>query len=125
MKDFLKFIWQFPQNLIALIYREYLNGKGAILAIEYYKGIIIYYTKDTVGNVSLGDSIFISATASSRIVKHEWGHTRQSLILGPLYLIVIGIPSVIWASIHKKIAPNTSYFDFFTEKWADKLGGIE
>lgn len=125
MKDFLKFIWQFPQNLIALIYREYLNGKGVMLAIEYYKGIIIYYTKDTVGNVSLGDSIFISATASSRIVKHEWGHTRQSLILGPLYLIVIGIPSVIWASIHKKIAPNTSYFDFFTEKWADKLGGIE
>lgn len=125
MKDFLKFIWQFPQNLIALIYREYLNGKGVMLAIEYYKGIIIYYTKDTVGNVSLGDSIFISATASSRIVKHEWGHTRQSLILGPLYLIVIGIPSVIWTSIHKKIAPNTSYFDFFTEKWADKLGGIE
>lgn len=125
MKDFLKFIWQFPQNLIALIYREYLNGKGVMPAIGYYKGIIIYYTKDTVGNVSLGDSIFISATASSRIVKHEWGHTRQSLILGPLYLIVIGIPSVIWASIHKKIAPNTSYFDFFTEKWADKLGGIE
>lgn len=124
MKDFLKFIWQFPQSLIALIYREYLDGKGMILAIEYYKGVIIYYTKDTVGNVSLGDSIFISATASGRIIKHEWGHTRQSLILGPLYLIVIGIPSIIWASVHKKIAPDTSYFNFFTEKWADKLGDI-
>lgn len=124
MKDFLKFIWQFPQNLIALIYREYLDGKGMILAIEYYKGVIIYYTKYTVGNVSLGDSIFISATASGRIIKHECGHTRQSLILGPLYLIVIGIPSIIWASVHKKIAPDTSYFNFFTEKWADKLGGI-
>lgn len=125
MKDFLKFIWQFPQNLIALIYRAYLDDKGMILAIEYYKGVIIYYTKDTVGNVSLGDNIFISATAPGRIVKHEWGHTRQSLILGPLYLIVIGIPSIIWASVHKKIAPNTSYFDFFTEKWADKLGGVD
>lgn len=124
MKDFLKFIWQFPQNLIALIYREYLDGKGMILAIEYYKGVIIYYTKYIVGNISLGDSIFISATASGRIMKHEWGHTRQSLILGPLYLIVIGIPSIIWASVHKKIAPDTSYFNFFTEKWADKLGGI-
>ena len=49
MKDFLKFIWQFPQNLIALIYREYLDGKGVILAIEYYKGVIIYYTKYFVG----------------------------------------------------------------------------
>lgn len=124
MKDFLKFIWQFPQNLIALIYREYLDGKGMILVIEYYKGVIIYYTKYTVGNISLGDSIFISATASGRIIKHEWGHTKQSLILGPLYLIVIGIPSIIWASVHKKIAPDTSYFNFFTEKWADELGGI-
>lgn len=125
MKDFLKFIWQFPQNLIALIYREYLNGKGVMLAIEYYKGIIIYYTKDTVGNVSLGDSIFISATASSRIVKHEWGHTRQSLILGPLYLIVIGIPSIIWAATHRAIAPNKPYNWFYTEAWANKLGGVD
>lgn len=125
MKDFLKFIWQFPQNLIALIYREYLNGKGVMLAIEYYKGIIIYYTKDTVGNVSLGDSIFISATASSRIVKHELGHTRQSLILGPLYLIVIGIPSIIWAAIHRAIAPDKPYNWFYTEAWANKLGGVD
>ena len=27
---------------------------------------------------------------------HEYGHTIQSIILGPLFLLVIGIPSCIW-----------------------------
>lgn len=57
------------------------------------------------------------------IKDHEWGHTRQSLYLGPLYLLIIGLPSIIWAMIH---TPNSkkSYYFFYTERWADKLGGI-
>ena len=33
---------------------------------------------------------------SKRLLVHEYGHTIQSLILGPLYLIIMGIPSTIW-----------------------------
>jgi len=30
-----------------------------------------------------------------RTLVHEYGHTIQSIILGPLYLLIIGIPSSI------------------------------
>ena len=57
---------------------------------------------------------------------HEYGHTVQSLILGPLYLIVIGMPSTLWGflpNLHKKRKDEQiSYFSFFTEGWANRLG---
>jgi hypothetical protein len=57
---------------------------------------------------------------------HEYGHTIQSLILGPLYLFVIGIPSIIWCNSKKCVKlrkeKGVSYFDFYPEKWANFLG---
>ena len=62
----------------------------------------------------------------SSLLVHEYGHTIQSLILGPLYLIVIGIPSALWGflpNLHKKRKDDQiSYFSFFTEGWANRLG---
>lgn len=52
------------------------------------------------------------------------GHAKQSRLLGPLYLIVIGLPSILWAGIHGKVAPRKSYYWFYTERWADRLGGV-
>ena len=82
------------------------------------------YTKDTPGSVTLGRYIFISSRASSDTIKHETGHVKQSQLLGPLYLLLIGIPSIIWAAVYKKIAPNKSYYWFYTEKWANKLAQV-
>ena len=77
------------------------------------------------GAITLGDYVFVGLNSEYKeTVKHELGHTIQSKILGPLYLIVIGIPSIIWAAVHKKIAPNKPYDWFITEKWANKLGGV-
>ncbi len=63
---------------------------------------------------------------SSRLLVHEYGHTIQSLILGPLYLIVIGIPSTLWGFLpcfnKKRHGEQISYFSFFTERWANYLG---
>lgn len=59
-------------------------------------------------------------------MEHEYGHTIQSLILGPLYLIIIGIPSTLWGFLPccnvKRKAKSISYFSFFTEKWANFFG---
>ena len=125
MMEILKYFWQLPQLIAALIYYWYLKKKDEILDTCTCQGAIVFIKRKSCGSVTLGNYIFLSPRATDTTVRHEWGHTRQSLILGPLYLIVIGIPSIIWASVHKKIAPDTSYFDFFTEKWANKLGGIE
>lgn len=124
MKNFLKYIWQLPQNIIALIYLGYLITENQIPAVEKYKGAKVY-TKYSSGCVTLGNYIFVSSRATENTIKHEWGHTRQSLLLGPLYLIIIGIPSILWAVTHKTIAPDKSYNWFYTEAWADKLGDVK
>ena len=61
---------------------------------------------------------------SSRLLVHEYGHTIQSLILGPLYLIVIGIPSTLWVffGAKKRKDKQVAYGSFFTEGWANSLG---
>lgn len=124
IKSVLKYIWQLPQNIIALIYLSYLIVENQIPAITKYKEIKVY-TKYSSGSVTLGNYIFISPKATENTIKHEYGHTRQSLYLGPLYLIIIGIPSILWAMIHKTIAPDKLYSWLYTEAWADKLGNVK
>lgn len=56
---------------------------------------------------------------------HEYGHSRQSLYLGPLYFIVIGIPSLFFNILTRlKILPHNTYYTRFPENWADQLGGV-
>ncbi|MDR0751575.1 MAG: hypothetical protein LBF12_03175 [Christensenellaceae bacterium] len=62
-------------------------------------------------------------TSDTRI--HEFGHTIQSLILGPFYLLIIGIPSFVWCNSKRFIElrkTGVSYFSFYTERWANYLG---
>lgn len=62
---------------------------------------------------------------SRRMLVHEYGHTVQSLILGPLYLPLIGLPSLLWAQLpvcQRKWRGEVSYFSFFSEKSANYLG---
>lgn len=124
MKNIFKYIWQLPQNIVGWIYYRYLLEKGKLMNIGSYNEVIIY-TKDTPGGVSLGKYVFISPRASENTLKHEYGHTRQSLMLGPLYLVVIGLPSLMWALLHRRIAPRKSYYWFYTEHLADKLGKVK
>lgn len=57
---------------------------------------------------------------------HEYGHSIQSIILGPLYLLTIGIISFTWsqsAYFQKKRKELTiPYSACWTEKWANQLG---
>lgn len=124
MLEILKFFWQLPQTIVALIYFLYLRYKDEILDTCTFQGAVVFIKKESYGSVTLGNHIFLSPRATDTTVRHEWGHTRQSLILGPLYLIVIGIPSIIWAATHRAIAPNKPYDWFYTEAWSNKLGDV-
>lgn len=76
-----------------------------------------YFAKRYKGQMSIEE-------LSKRLLIHEYGHTIQSLILGPLYLIVIGIPSTLWGFIgaKKRKDGQIPYGAFFTEGWANRLG---
>lgn len=124
MKRILKaigiWVWCFPQQLAGLTLRIITRAKKKDDHYEYnFKG----------GSISLGTYVFLcpSHWNDERVLKHEKGHTVQSNILGWLYLPIIGLPSVIWANCfgwyRKKY--NKSYYDFYTERSADELGGVE
>ena len=61
-----------------------------------------------------------------KTVLHEIGHQKQSKILGWLYLLLVGLPSII-GNLLFRIKYVKTHFDYYNlpwEKWADKLGGV-
>lgn len=116
-------IWTILQNIVGLVVLLICKCQGA--TITTYKKRIWVQWKYSSG-VSLGWFIFTHENANDNTKNHEWGHTIQSFILGPLYLLVIGLPSLIWAGCFRnyRIEKHISYYEFYTEKWADKLGGV-
>ena len=126
--DFISnWIWQLPQNLCGLVYKYISknNRKEKLNNTAINKLGVEAYVKTSPGSVSLGKYIFISKKNknSRNTIYHECGHCKQSKILGPLYLIIIGIPSITWAILHSYIPYflKYSYYSFYTEKSADKL----
>lgn len=112
--------WCLPQNLI---------GFGIKLCTKAEKKDGYYKFNIRCGSVSLGKYIFLcpSHWFDLKTLKHEQGHTKQSYILGWLYLPVIALPSLIWAGCFGRYRKKhkISYYDFYTEKWANKLSGID
>lgn len=117
-------LWQLPQTMVAICYYWYLEMNDKLMMVYEETDEHGIYVKSTPGSVTLGPYIFLSPKAGARTIRHESGHVRQSRYLGPLYLIVIGIPSMVWAMTYKRLAPGRSYFWFYTERWADRLAGI-
>ena len=127
--------WGLPQTLLGFIVLL-INIKNKHY---FYHGAIIT-ERNVPSSVSLGMFVFTTTNPmkdkrtknkipdeelSKRLLVHEYGHTIQSLIFGPLYLIVMGIPSTLWGFLpyfQNKRNNGVSYFSFFTEKLANYLG---
>jgi hypothetical protein len=126
-------IWEVPQNIL-----------GALLLLFVYA---FHRPKIEVHNlrlliqcnlgISLGSFVFwvkypdnIVSKLSDANKFHEYGHSIQSKIFGPIYLIIIGVPSVIRAIYAclfyclKRESWNNYYLGF-PENWADRLGGVD
>ena len=118
-------IWQLPQTIVGLIYLACL--KASIIDSTKREYATIYKVENIHYSISLSPFIFcsVSGYGNDKTKDHEYGHVKQSLILGPLYLIVIGLPSLIWAAVYQYNSQDPNgYFRFYTEKWADKLGNV-
>ena len=115
MKSFRLYLWQLPQNLVGIVVKLVTRAKnvGTGYCIwEYGSGL------------SLGNYVFVSKYAGSYTRKHEHGHQIQSLYLGWLYLIVIGLPSLVWCILYTALwRDKYYYYSFYTEAWANHLVG--
>ena len=125
LKGVLLWVWQFPQNFLAFTVYSVL-GYLAIYKGKY-KGENVIVSDHILSCFSLGDYIFALPNSPDVSIAHEYGHCKQSEYLGWLYLIVIALPSVIhnlYVKIARKCGKEPNYYNFYTEKWADKLAGI-
>ena len=118
----MRMLWELPQNLVGYIVLKVSKSKYRIS----YKESNVYSWKLRSG-VSLGKYIFVNPNDSLTTVRHEYGHTIQSKYLGWLYIPIILLPSMIWAGCFESYRKKrkVSYYSFYTEKWADKLGGVK
>ncbi len=116
--------WGLPQTLVGAVVFLYLIRRHHFF---YHGAIATFWTNKT--SASLGMFLFLSKNYTSETLKkvtvHEYGHTIQSLILGPLYLPFIALPSMLWCYIpffrSLRERQNISYYSFYTECSADIL----
>jgi len=129
MKRFFYVLWQWlwglPQNLVGLvIYLRYVRCPHF-----HYQGATVTVWPVRSGSMSMGQFLFLHPTWTpdqQSLLAHEYGHTIQSLLLGPLYLLIIGLPSVVWAGLPAfrklRAQKKVPYSALYTEKWADHNG---
>ena len=117
--------WGLPQSLL-----------GLILAIRYRRcprkevgGALATLHDGDWGGVSLGMFIFVPdglpPEREARLLSHEYGHTFQSALLGPLYLLAVGVPSFLWANLPQnrraRAERHIPYESRYPENWAEAL----
>lgn len=124
----LQLTWGFIQNALGifiLIILTIINPKRKHFL---YHGAIVSEWKFPF---SCGCGMFIyyghkGAKDADAVLVHEYGHTLQSIVLGPLFMFVIAIPSITWAFVpcfvKMRKEKNIKYVDFYPEKWANAWG---
>ena len=107
---------------------EHFNYHGSIVTIWKMRssvslGMFVFITSEPFFAPKF-EGQFSAEELSERLLVHEYGHTIQSMILGPLYLLVIGIPSMLWGFLggKRRREKQIPYGAFFTERWANRLG---
>jgi hypothetical protein len=122
-KGILAIIWELPQTVLAAII-IILFKRRVTKRISYGLANILYM-KGFPGGISLGRFIILNEKHSDKQFprKHEYGHSIQSLYLGWLYLLVVGIPSLIRSIVWRLFKLDSyKYYAGYPEKWANKLG---
>ncbi len=133
LKQVALLIWELPQNSLGalLLVAGRLFGSVQEVAHEQER---VFVRTGGIG-VSLGLFVFWFDqgnryfSADTLMKRHEHGHSFQSRWLGPLYLPLVGVPSVmrvLYSIAYRELTGRfwCGYFSGYPERWADRLGGI-
>lgn len=130
MKQFFFRLWQwtwgFPQTLLGFVIKC-MNREQP--SFEYHGCIVTRWKAK--GSMGVGMYLFLSEKSfdgKSDVLVHEFGHAVQSVILGPLFLPVMGLPSILWCNlppcIRLRKEKGVSYYRFYPERSANYLGKL-
>ena len=117
--------WGLPQTLIgAALYAAHRKDEH----FDYKGARATAWDRDE--GISLGKFIFVPrrngrSEEGRFLLEHEYGHSLQSLILGPFYLLAVGAPSMLWNRLPyfkgKRKRSGKSYYSAPFEKTANIL----
>lgn len=122
---FISLTWGCIMTFIGLISSLFL----LIIGYRPYKVGYTFYFKvgRSWGGLTLGTVIIVSENHSPHTLKHEYGHTIQNLIFGPIELFIgIASASRYWYRelkyYRKNKQPSTTYDSIWFEGQATRLG---
>ncbi|MBQ6071407.1 MAG: hypothetical protein IJK85_06605 [Bacteroidales bacterium] len=118
------FLWQLPQNLVALLIMPFLGRLTFVDYRHYCFGFAGKRFPKNASGISLGSFAFFHPEYAhdAHTIRHEMdGHTVDSKLFGPLYLLIIGIPSILHLAFKKE---GSNYYDFYTERRANRHAGL-
>ena len=128
MKQILLYIWQLPQNLLGLLLLGiYKLFDKKCVKYSQKEDVVYYATKLMPSGISLGKYVIMRYKYGEHYkdYRHEFGHTKQSKMLGWFYLLVIGLPSLCGNIVDRIFNKGYKwYYNQPWEKWADKLGVV-
>ena len=127
----LQWTWGIIQNLVGLVIYLIHIGRPHY---RYRRSIVTVWNRAEC--MSMGMFLFLSPTLrgeeedeeseKSQVLVHEYGHTFQSMLLGPFYLLGISAVSGIWCMFpvfdKMRAKKKISYYHLYTERWANHLG---
>lgn len=132
-----RFTWELPQTLMGWLFAEMRNLAGFVDKVAFAGGATYavneHWHRGGCQGVSLGCFInidshgavcdrhptFDDAVTSDHLFMHEYGHYVQSQAWGPLYLLVVGLPSLT-NCIHDTIRRTRTHDAFYTETSANR-----
>lgn len=126
LKKILAFFWQLPQILVGfsffLLMKLIFKAKVSIYKIHLQKPwdwTAFYLVKLPFAlQVSFGPYVFGSKETLSQQMNHELGHSKQSLLLGWIYLLIISLPELL-------IKNEKNMYKKGINSWANILGKLK
>jgi len=124
-------LWQLPQIILGVAFLAFVRVRYGRVKVERYETswVFRYSISGTqiIWGISLGPIIILGPPKyhGEQTVKHEYGHSRQSKMLGPLYLLLVGVVSAVRCWGGYWFGGSTEwYYRGYPEYWADRLGGV-
>ncbi len=124
---FISFTWGLPLTLIGILVAAIISACGYVPNGKYGYCWVFQVGRNW-GGLNLGPVIITSAPHDNNLMKHEHGHAIQNCWFGPLFLIVVALPSAIryWYRelkyIRKGKTPPTEYDAVWFEGSATRIG---